>query len=460
MSTEQDPSVYEALAHLLERERARTTARWHLVVAFVVGLCTAGAVALGALAWSHAHPRYVNYTVQAGAANVPFLLPQSAAPAKPTGVTDHFTLTAAPTTWELYPGHTMDAWLFNGVSPGPTLVVHAGDTVSVRVANRLPEPLTIDWHGLPVPFAAAGIPGISQAPIWPGADYTYTFVAAQPGTFFYRSSYDAQREVDFGLYGAILVLPSAGAPGPRFDVDQTLVLGEWPAPADFNAESPTTMTINGHAYPATAPIWVSQGDHVRLRVINASGQMAHAMRLVGEGVWVIARDGIPVSPAQLTTFDLMPGQSADVAFVANRPGNWAFVCDVLDHQRNIYGPGLGGMITLVRYRGFQGGLPPAANELADAELHLFDLRSALAAKDTAAATREYAAFHTDWQAIGRDVERVDPGDALKIDQMLTQTKPAWQQGTPYLPDALQRLDDTVQQAIANINGFLVGMPSP
>lgn len=460
MHPEEDPSVYEALAHLLERERQRHVGRWKTALAFALGLCTAGAVALGALAWARAHPAYVNYTVQTGAAKVPFLLPQPSTPVQPTGVTDHFTLTAGPTTWELYPGHTIDAWLFNGVSPGPTLVVHAGDRVQVDVHNRLPEALTMEWHGLEVPFASAGIPGISQAPIWPGQDYTYSFVASQPGTFFYRSSYDAQREVDYGLYGAVIVLPPASAPGPKFNVDQTLVLGEWPSPADYNAESPMFMTINGHAYPSTAPIWVKQGDLVRLRLINAGGQMAHAMHLVGESVWIIARDGIPVDPEQADTVDLMPGQSVDVAFVADRPGNWLLTCDVLDHQRNEYGPALGGMELLVRYQGFTGGLPPAANELADAELHLFDVRTALASGDTVQAKRDYAAFQADWQSVGKDTERVDPGDALKIDQMIGQTQPAWQQGPPYLPDALQRLDDTVQQAISNINGFVVGMPTP
>jgi hypothetical protein len=457
---EEDRAVYEALAYLLERERQGRAARWRLVAAYFLGLVTAGAVALGALAWARAHPASVTYVVQPGSPRVPFELPRDSAPAKPTGVVDRFTLTAAPAAWELFPGHTVNAWLFNGVSPGPTLVVHAGDTVQVHVANRLPEPLTVEWHGLEVPFEAAGIPGISQAPIWPGHDYTYTFVATHPGTYFYRSSLDAQRQVDYGLYGAVVVLPPPGSPGPKFDVDQTLVLGEWPAPADYEAEAPTYMTINGHAYPATEPVWVRQGDLVRLRLINASGEMAHAMHLVGQTLWVIARDGIPADPEQVDTVDLMPGQSVDVAFVADRPGNWLLTCDVLDHQRNLYGPAMGGMQLLVRYRGFTGGLPPAANELALAELHLFDVRTALAAGDLGRAKAAYAAFQSAWGSVGRDVERVDPDDALKIDQMIAQTEPAWRQGPPYLPDALQRLDDTVQQAISNINGFIVGLPAP
>ncbi|UCH11691.1 MAG: multicopper oxidase domain-containing protein, partial [Fidelibacterota bacterium] len=43
-------------------------------------------------------------------------------------------------------------WGFNGSVPGPTIEVTQGDRVRITVRNELPEPTSIHWHGLEVPF--------------------------------------------------------------------------------------------------------------------------------------------------------------------------------------------------------------------------------------------------------------------------------------------------------------------
>ena len=64
---------------------------------------------------------------------------------------------------ELIPGRVLDGWGFNGSIPGPTIQVTEGDRVRLVVENRLPEPFSMHWHGLEIPNAMDGMPGISQS---------------------------------------------------------------------------------------------------------------------------------------------------------------------------------------------------------------------------------------------------------------------------------------------------------
>jgi blue copper oxidase len=73
---------------------------------------------------------------------------------------------------ELRPGQASDTWGFNGPHLGPTLRASRGDTVVMRVRNRLPEASTVHWHGMHLPAAADGgphqmiEPGAGWSPSW------------------------------------------------------------------------------------------------------------------------------------------------------------------------------------------------------------------------------------------------------------------------------------------------------
>ena len=50
----------------------------------------------------------------------------------------------------------------------------------------------------------------------PGGDVTYTFTASAPGTYIYESGTDVTKQVEMGLYGALIVRP-AGNPDRAYD---------------------------------------------------------------------------------------------------------------------------------------------------------------------------------------------------------------------------------------------------
>lgn len=305
-----------------------------------------------------------------------------------------FKLTAEPIQWEYAKGKTVTSWGYNGQVPGPEIRVSEGDRVRIVFENKLPKGTTIHWHGIDVPNAQDGVPGVTQKAIKPGETYTYEFTAKPAGTHFYHTHgsghSDEAQQLDMGLSGAFIIEPR-GAVKP--DREYTLVFDEWqtmpitgsdndgsmmhtmslakPALAHEGEEHEpmmnmmngammhvshegmgamlsmmyNTFTINGRAFPDIEPLKVKKGESVRLRLINAGTSTSHPMHLHGHQAKIVATDGNPVPlSAQLTrnTITINPGETYDIEFVANNPGTWLFHCHELHHAG-------GGMIIPLQY---------------------------------------------------------------------------------------------------------------
>lgn len=315
----------------------------------------------------------------------------AAAPAAPA--VKEFTLVAQEVDWELYPGTTVKAWTYNGTIPGPEIRVTEGDTVRVTLKNQLSVPTTIHWHGVDVPNAMDGVPGMTQDAVAPGATFTYEFVAKNPGTRWYHSHQDPEIQTTLGLFGPLIIeprTPPAGV-GP-FDREYTYMLSEWslaltPDVATGAATLPTEgagaphskepdfdlFLMNGKANDGVPPLKVKQGQKVRIRLINA-GSLMHVMHTHGHSFKVIALDGNPLPPSQQYVKDSVsigPSERVDLELVADNPGTWMFHCHIEHHMAN-------GMMTTIQYEGVSGGMgaapppppsaPPAASILSAADV--------------------------------------------------------------------------------------------
>ena len=122
-------------------------------------------------------------------------------------------------------GRQVDVLTVNGTLPGPVLRFHVGDMARIRVRNELAsESTSVHWHGLLLPNAQDGVPGVTTPPIAPGGSHTFEFVLRHAGTYWYHSHTHLQEQR--GVYGAIVVLPRAGEPVPasdRTDREEVLV---------------------------------------------------------------------------------------------------------------------------------------------------------------------------------------------------------------------------------------------
>ncbi len=135
-----------------------------------------------------------------------------------------FDLTASVIEWNILPDEQVDAYALNEQVPGPRLRVTEGDRVRINVQNDLPEATSVHWHGLILPNEMDGAADVTQEPIEPGEGYVYEFTAGQPGTYFYHSHQEPDRQQGLGLYGALIVDPADIPTAGRFDACEIEIL--------------------------------------------------------------------------------------------------------------------------------------------------------------------------------------------------------------------------------------------
>lgn len=254
----------------------------------------------------------------------------------------------------------LPVYTYNGSVPGAQIRVKQGDNVKIVLKNELPEPITIHWHGYPVPNNQDGVPGVTMDAIKPGETFTYEFTATVPGTYWYHSHQKSAEQVDKGLYGTLIVEPKNEE---KVDRDYTLVLDEWMSDPDAESHMDMNMsgmdhsnmnngnssdnqqmdmssmghdmmnmydifTINGKSGSAVKPLKVKKGEKVRLRLVNA-GYMSHKLHLHGHEFKIVATDGQPLKDPQPIKDELLniaPGERYDIEFIANNPGEWLLEC--------------------------------------------------------------------------------------------------------------------------------------
>jgi FtsP/CotA-like multicopper oxidase with cupredoxin domain len=142
-----------------------------------------------------------------------------------TGKETRLNLTAASAMVDLGGGLMARSWALQGRVPGKEIRVGAGDTVVAKLSNQLPDRTTtsIHWHGVALRNDMDGVPPVTQAAVRAGADFTYRFVAADPGTYFFHPHVGVQ--LDRGLYAPLIV------EDPReplaYDDEWVVVLDDW-----------------------------------------------------------------------------------------------------------------------------------------------------------------------------------------------------------------------------------------
>src|SRR4030042_1841456 len=252
-----------------------------------------------------------------------------------------FELTAAPVSKQLS-GRTLRMYAYNGSIPGPLLRVKQGSTLTVRFSNRLDLDSSVHWHGLRVENASDGVPGVTQSPVRPGDGYTYRLRFPDAGLFWYHPHLREDVTQELGLYGGILVEPSAkpGQPGgwPVIDRDVVLFLddiflvGNDVAPFyreivthTLSGRFGTTFLTNG----VTAwGLEVRQGERVRLYLANSANTRTFAVFLEEHPLKLIGSDGGRAAREVLTSSVVLgPSERAIVDVLFQTPGSFR-----LDHR--------------------------------------------------------------------------------------------------------------------------------
>jgi CopA family copper-resistance protein len=253
----------------------------------------------------------------------------------------------------------------NGSLPAPILRWREGDTVALRVTNLLPETSSIHWHGIILPSAMDGVPGIATGfnGIKPGETFTYQFPVVQSGTYWYHSHSGFQEQT--GLYGPIIIDPREPEPF-TYDRDYVVMLSDWTDedPTDvyarlkklshyynFNERTHADLMkdleqkglegtwndrqmwnqmrmsqrdlsdVTGYTYTfltngqTPAYGWTGlfkKGEKVRLRFINGSAMTFFDVRIPGLKMIVVAADGQNIEPVSVDEFRIGVAETYDV----------------------------------------------------------------------------------------------------------------------------------------------------
>jgi Multicopper oxidase len=100
--------------------------------------------------------------------------------------------------------------------PGPTMIVQEGTQVTVNLTNALPLAAgntSIMFPGMQV-ATSGGVSGRVTAEAAHGGTVSYTFTAGKPGTYAYYSATQADLQIEMGLYGALIVVPTTTVTPP------------------------------------------------------------------------------------------------------------------------------------------------------------------------------------------------------------------------------------------------------
>jgi FtsP/CotA-like multicopper oxidase with cupredoxin domain len=193
---------------------------------------------------------------------------------------------------------------YDGKVPGPTLRLKQNEPVRIIVENKLDQDTTVHWHGIRLPNAMDGVPGLTQPPIKPGESFAYEFTPPDAGTFWYHPHANSLQQLGRGLAGALIV----EAPGPAAaDREILWMISDWRLRPDaqiaggfgngmeaaMSGRVGNTVTING-TLPSDEP--VRAGERVRLRLINAALARIMALRFEGHRPVIVAIDGQPCDP--------------------------------------------------------------------------------------------------------------------------------------------------------------------
>nr|WP_314529143.1 copper resistance system multicopper oxidase [uncultured Pseudomonas sp.] len=260
-------------------------------------------------------------------------------------------------------GRKRTALTINGSLPGPLLRWREGDTVTLRVNNRLAEPTSIHWHGILLPSNMDGVPGLSFKGIEPGGVFVYQFTVKQHGTYWYHSHSGFQEQQ--GIYGPLVIDPREPEPY-TYQRDYVVMLSDWtdedpvalmktlkkqsdyynlhkPTVGDFVRDvgkqggsatvadrlmwarmkmNPTdladvsgetyTYLLNGQPPERNWTGVFKAGETIRLRFINGSAMSYFDVRIPGLKMTVIAADGQPVQPVSVDEFRIAVAETFDV----------------------------------------------------------------------------------------------------------------------------------------------------
>lgn len=223
---------------------------------------------------------------------------------------------------------------------GPIIRAEVGDTLLVEFLNRTEQIHSIHPHGLRYDKdneGSAYLPTGKGAGIAPGERYTYRWTADRtsgPGAggpssvvWWYHSHVDAEREINAGLLGPIIVTAAgmADPEGRPKDVSREFVM-MFMIFDELKGKDPGLFhSMNGYIFGNVPGLVMKRGERVRWHLLSMGNEKdLHTPHWHGKVV--------DFGKRHTDVVELLPGSMATVDMTADNPGTWMFHCHVADHM--------------------------------------------------------------------------------------------------------------------------------
>lgn len=252
----------------------------------------------------------------------------------------------------------MGVLTFDGDVPGPVLRMKVGQTLRVKLVNRLDAPVGLHFLGLSYPVQDDGTSLYPQSVVNPGCAHVYTVTAKAEGVFPFVDHLRPAQTLPLGLYGAVVVSAQDEQPADR---EFVIFLGELGIEASGSHEEEEKkehggggrsffMTFNGRSMESPLTIgrttgdfarseaWPSSkvGERIRLRLLSVSPNAIHSFGLHGYNF--CDRGGVPDANGRCpreglprNILNLSPLEGTTVEVRTDNPGRWMYHCHILDH---------------------------------------------------------------------------------------------------------------------------------
>ena len=234
-------------------------------------------------------------------------------------------------------GKTMPLWTFTEAGI-PTVKLRLGDRLVANVKNRLPrkgEHISIHWHGIRLPNNEDGVSYVTQAPIMPGSEFTYSFTPPDTGTYFFHTHCNTVEHVGRGLAGVLIV---TGDETVAPDHELVLVYKDWRIGTDgkflpfitdegaAKSGSPGNIrSVNGEIRPRYT---VPASADIRIRFLDVDPSRIMEVGVQGAEAAVIAVDGIACAPFPLRSWRSGPATRLDLLVRSPKAGT---PCQIVDY---------------------------------------------------------------------------------------------------------------------------------
>ena len=299
-------------------------------------------------------------------------------------------------------GRERTAVTMNGTVPGPLLRLQEGTEAVIHVRNELDQATSIHWHGLILPNAMDGVPGLNFPGIPAGGSFTYRFPVVQSGTYWYHSHSGFQEQI--GHFAGMIIDPAGAEPDP-VDREYVVMLSDWTFenpdrimarlkkhPDYYNNQRRTisdffsdiseqglgatlsdrldwgrmrmmasdiaditgttyTYLVNGHGPEDNWTGEFRPGERVKLRVINASAASFFDVRIPGLSLQIVQSDGQPVKPVEVDEFRIGIAETFDVIVQPTEDRAYTLFAESMDRSGFARG-------TLAPRPGMEAEIPP------------------------------------------------------------------------------------------------------